>query len=178
MRWIAVAALALNCAACGVAPQPESSETVAAFEIPLPTESERAEFLALVSEVAEAEGLHVDAATPDELRQTANAIPEAEMTIHAAVWRGTEDNDSEAAIMDQADHLGGVWIMFSKGEAPALARRFRDRAMNKITQRWPTTLSLPIMPNGAIPLSDDLVRTPTGYEVKPSAAAKYAASDL
>jgi len=173
LRCISLLSLLLICSACGVAPQPESSQTVAAYEIPLPTEAERTEFLSLLSAVAETEGLHVDSADPRELRRTAEIMPVAEMSIHAAVWRGTEDDDSEAVIMDQKDHLGQVWIMFSKGEKPELARRFRDKAMERIFERWPETLSLPIMPSGTIPLHEDLVRTPAGYEVKSSEEAKY-----
>lgn len=54
-----------------------------------------------------------------------------------------------------------------------LASRFRENAMREIMLRWPGTLSLPIMPTGAIPLVEDLVRTPNGYVVNPSAAHKY-----
>lgn len=93
--------------------------------------------------------------------------------MHAAVWRGSDDDEPLATIMDQADHIGQVWIMFSKGEDPAVNRRFQDRAMHAILDRWPNTLTLPIMPSGAIPLHRDLVRTPTGYEVNPAAASKY-----
>jgi hypothetical protein len=173
MRLIAALWLLLMCSACGVAAQPEGAKTVAAFEIPLPTERERAEFIAIVRDAAEAEGHHLDAADEEELRDTASAIPEARMTVHAAVWRGSDDDEPLATIMDQADHLGLVWIMFSKGEDPDLNRRFQERAMKAIMNRWPNTLSLPIMPNGAIPLHGDLVRTPTGYEVSPAEASKY-----
>ena len=50
---------------------------------------------------------------------------------------------------------------------------FRERAMHEIMLRWPITLSLPIMPTGAMPLPRDLVRTPNGYVVDPSEAHKY-----
>jgi hypothetical protein len=45
--------------------------------------------------------------------------------------------------------------------------------MHDITLHCPDTPALPIMPTGAIPLASDLVRTPTGYVVKPSEAHKY-----
>ena len=163
----------LSCAGCGVAPQPESSKTVGAYEVPLHNEQDRREFLALVDREAQAEGMHLDAASTEELEQTSQAMPLAAMTMHAAVWRGPEDEDSEATIMDQHDHLGLVWVMFSKGENPSLAARFRQRVMNKIMGRWPGTQTLPIMPTGAIPLHRDLQRTPNGYLVEPSAAATY-----
>lgn len=173
MRWF-VAALACSIVSACVVEQPESARTVAAYEVPLPSEQDRTEFLSVVSEVARAEGLHLDSATQQELRRTAETIPTAEMTVHAAVWRGETDDESEAVIMDQHDHIGQVWIMFSLGEDPQLATRFRERVMREITARWPETLSLPIMPNGVIPLHADLVRTPDGYIVDPAAAPKYA----
>ena len=166
-------AIGLGCAGCGVAHQPESAKFVAAYEVPIPTKGERDQFLALVSREAKAEGLHLDASSAEELEQTAQAIPAARMTVHATVWRGAEDDQSEAGIMDQRDHLGLVWIMFSHGENPSLASRFRARVMNKILSRWPRTLSLPITPSGGVPLHEDLRRTVDGYRVEPNAAARY-----
>jgi hypothetical protein len=75
--------------------------------------------------------------------------------------------------MDYRDHLGLIWIAFSRGNDPALADRFREGAMREIIMRWPDTVSLPIMPTGAIPLHRDLVRTPEGYIVNPAEAHKY-----
>lgn len=172
MRWLP-AVLACSIVSGCVVEQPESAETVAAYEIPIPSRRERAEFLSVIGEVASAEGLHVDSATRQELQRTAEIIPTAEMTIHAAIWRGEGHNESEAVIMDQHDHLGQVWIMFSRGEDPQLATDFRERAMREVMARWPETVSLPIMPNGAIPLHADLIRTPEGYIVDPTAASKY-----
>ena len=48
---------------CGVAPQPASGETVAEFEISLPTKEGRAEFLSTVRNAAKFEGSHLGAAT-------------------------------------------------------------------------------------------------------------------
>ena len=169
MRWIAFALLSL-CLACGVAPQPESARTVAAFEVPLPNPGERAEFLAILSDAAKAEGLHVDASHAEQLERLSEVSP---MTIHAAVWRGANDEEPLASVMDLPDNLGRAWISFSKGEDPNLATRFRERAMSKILERWPNTQRLPIMPTGAIPLPADLRQTPEGYRVKPEAASRY-----
>ncbi|HKX80347.1 MAG TPA: hypothetical protein VJM34_17685 [Novosphingobium sp.] len=155
---------------CGVAHQPESARTVAAFEVPLPSAAERSEFLALLSSEAKAEGLHLDASTPEELQQLSDVTP---MTIHAAVWRGDNDEESLASVMDLPNNLGRAWLSFSKGEDPKLATRFRERAMRKVLARWPTTQALPIMPTGAIPLPADLLLTEQGYRVKPDAASRY-----
>ncbi len=175
MRWLAAALACSIVSSCAVE-QPESAETVAAYEVPLQSEQDRVEFLSVIGEVARVEGLHLDVATRQELQRTAEIIPAAEMTIHAAVWRGETDDESEAVIMDQHDHLGHVWIMFSRGEDPQLATTFRERAVREIVARWPQTLSLPIMSNGAIPSHTDLVRTPEGYILDPAAASKYAAA--
>ena len=119
------------------------------------------------------EGMHVDAESKNELENLRKAIPLAEMTMNAAVWRGANDEESMASVMDAHDHLGQVWIMFSRGKDPTLSGRFRENAMREIKRRWPDTLSLPIMPTGAIPLRRDLIRTPNGYIVNPSEAYRY-----
>ena len=173
MRTFGLLIILLSAAACGVANQPLSSETVAAFEVPLPTANDRAAILTIVRDVARAEGGHVDADSDCELREIGAAMPLAQMTIHAAVWRGSNDEESWATIMDQDDHLGQVWIMFSRGENEALSSQFRTRVMRTIKARWPGTLSLPIFDRRTIPLHDDLVKTPEGYRINPSAASKH-----
>src|SRR5271165_6220175 len=161
-------------AGCGVAaPQPESAKTVAAFEVALPSESDRDQFLSVLRAAAEAEGMHVDAATRQQLEENAKVGPNFELTMNATVWRGSNDDEAVASAMDQHDHLGQVWIAFFKGKDQTLTSRFRESAMREIMVRWPGTLSLPIMPTGAIPLPGDLIRTPNGYIVNPSEAHKY-----
>ena len=173
MRAMLFPFILLACPACGVAVEPASEETVAAFEVPLPKVEDRAAFLAILRDAAKAEGGHVDAASDDELRDSGVAIPLAKMSVRAAAWQGSDDNHSWAVIMDQADHLGQVWIMFSRGEDEKLASGFRVRAMRNIRTRWPGTLSLPIIDRWTIPLRSDLIRTPEGYRLNPSAASKY-----
>jgi hypothetical protein len=160
----------LVCAACGVVEQPKSAKTVAAYEVPLPTPTDRQRFIALLTEKAKASGFHVDAATDEELKATSAVSPQ---TFNATVWRGKDDEEPIASAMDFQDRLGRVWISFSLGQDPARSRGFRNGLMPAIKESWPDTASLPIMPNGAIPLTEDSLRTPQGYIVKPSAAAKY-----
>ena len=162
------------CPGCGSTVQPERIRAVAAYEVPLPTDQARNAFLEVLRDEAKAEGLHVDAATSEELAETAKILPDAAMTMHATVWRGMDDDQAEAVVMDFPDHLGEVWITFLRGEDPELARRFREQAMQRILRRWPATLSLPIMSNGVIPLRADLRRTARGYEVDPEEAWRYA----
>ena len=164
--------LAVFCAACGAAPQPDSIRTVAAFEIPLPGATDKADFIQLLHAVAKTHGYHVDAVSPAELQRMSAVSP---MTLSVAVWRG-DDEEVVASAMDFQDHIGRVWLTFDKGQNPQRLRNFRSDLMPQVQRRWPTTASLPIMPSGAIPLTDDLVRTPGGYEVKPTAKSKYQGS--
>lgn len=173
MRRVVLVMICAMIAGCGEARQPARAKTVAAFEVPLPSEADREQFLLVLRAAAEVEGMHVDAASGEELKREAKVSPKFEMTMNAAVWRGANDDESVASAMDQFDHLGQVWLAFSRGEDPAMAARFRDRAMHEIMLHWPGTLALAMMPTGAIPLRRDLVRTPTGYIVKPSEAHKY-----
>jgi hypothetical protein len=166
----AVVAFSLMCVSCGPAEQPKLAKTIAAYEVPLPTPSDKQHFLALLKTKAQAFGFHIDAATPDDLKVSSAVSPQ---TFNATVWLGKDDLEPIASAMDFQDRLGRVWITFSLGSDPALSRRFRQALLPAIKHGWPETASLPIMPNGAIPLSQDLVRTATGYVVNPAAAGKY-----
>jgi len=168
--WKIALVLLLACSACGVAPQPKGARTVAAFEVPLSTASDREEFLALLREEAKAAAMHVDAADAEELSQLSEVSP---LTINAAVWRGKDDDEATASVMDGADHLGLAWLTFSKSEEPEHTARFREAVMRRIMLRWPKTHALPITPTGAIPLHDDLLLTKDGYRIKRQAASKY-----
>jgi hypothetical protein len=173
MRRIITIVFCILASACGVKPQPGSVQTVAAFEVPLPSPAERERFLAVLREIAEDHAMHVDAATEDELARRARDYPALKMTMSAAIWRGKNDDESIASAVDHADHLGQVWIIFSKGEDPDANRRFREATMAEVMRKWPQTLPLPVMPTGSIPLRRDLIRTPKGYVLDPSKAREY-----
>ena len=76
---------------------------MAAFEVPVLTKSDRDELVALLRKYAEAEGFHVDAATDEENKQLSEVSP---ITINATVWRGKNDDEPIASVMDGADHVG------------------------------------------------------------------------
>ena len=149
--------------------QPKSIKTVAAYSVPLASDKDRKDFLQVLSTVAKQQGMHVDAAT----RQDLEAMSDTPMTIDVGVWKGPNDKESVAFITDLG-HLHNAWIMFSKGTDSQFNTQFRDRVLREIMRRWPDTLSLPIMPTGAIPNPEDMIRTPGGYKVNPAAASKYA----
>ncbi len=165
-----LAAILLLCAGCEPVKQPDSLRTVAAYEVPLFHATDKEVFLTLLQKDAKAHGFHVDAATSDDLKLSSEVSP---ITFNAAVWRGEDDDEPIAFAMDFQDRIGRVWLTFTLGQDPARSSRFRRDLVPAIERNWPETRSLPIMPNGGIPLTEDLVRTQSGYRVKPSAEAKY-----
>ncbi|WP_260923889.1 hypothetical protein [Novosphingobium sp. 9] len=175
MRFVAALVLiVLSCAGCHPKRSERSSQTVAAYEIAVPTAGARAKLLSILRQAAKAAGGHLDASSDEELAELGRDMPQAKMTVHAAVWRGSTDEETWAVIMDQSDHLGRVWLMFLRGEDEAAATRFRNSAMANVRANW-KPLSLPVIENRSIPLSRDMIRTPDGYRLNPSAASRYAA---
>jgi hypothetical protein len=158
-----IALLFIFVVACGPVNQPESNRTVAAFEVTLRTQDDYRQFLAILNDAAQREGFHLDH------RDGGGVEPS---TINASIWRG-DDEESMAHAMDFEDRIGRVWITFPLGESPVLTENFRRALMAQIKAVWPSTVTLPIMPNGAIPLTHDLVRTQDGYQVRESAAQRY-----
>jgi len=160
--------MAFLCAACS-APQPTSLETVAAYEINLPTDADKASFIKILQKAAEDEGYHVDASSPSELAAMSDVSP---ITFSVSVWRG-DDEESMASAMDFRDRLGRVWLSFPRGEDPNRSTRFREKLVRQVQETWAGATPVPVMANGALPLTGDLVRTSEGYEVKASERSKY-----
>lgn len=152
-------------------PQPESLRVVAAFEVPLTSAVDRADFLTILTAEARAAGLDVYVETAEEMERWAAMSPELRRSIDATVYRG-DLRQTEAYVSDRSD-LGHAWIAFTQGEDPALARRFHERLMSRTVQRWPETLSVPVTQTGALPNKVDLVRGDHGYEIDPTKMAGY-----
>ena len=138
MRKLAIG-LSLICTACA-AEQPKSAETVAAYEVPLPSAPDKRRFLSLLRKQAEAAGFHVDAATDEELKITSEV---SRQTFNATVWRGRDDDEPIASAMDFEDRLGRVWISFSRGEDVARSTRFREALVPAINGRARFLLNRP-----------------------------------
>ena len=135
-------------------PQPESLRTVGAFEVPLTSAVDRADFLTILTTEAAAEGLDVEVEAAEEMERWAEMSPELRRSIDATVYRGGDLRRTEANVSDRS-HVGHAWISFTQGEDPALARRFRDRLMSRTIERWPETLSVPISQTGSLPNKED-----------------------
>src|ERR1700678_3789508 len=174
---IAIVALAVSCAPTQ---QPASNRTVAAIEVPLLGPSDRADLLAMLRSEARDGGLHVD----DDSRQWIEfrkGAPSDEptfaksvltKTIYVGLWRGANDDDPEV-LVDDGDHQGRPWLTFLQGKHPDLATRVRARLLAAIKRRWPGARVVPVMPNGALPLSRDLTWTGRAYVVKAERLRDY-----
>lgn len=158
--------------ACQPVPQPESLRTVAAFEVPLTSAVDQADFRAILTAVTKAEGLDVNVETAEEMDRWAQMSPELRRSIDATAYRGGDLRQTEAYVSDMS-HLGYVWISFTQGEDRALSRRFRERLISQTLKRWPETMTVPVAQTGSLPNKQDLVRGDHGYEIDPAKMAGY-----
>lgn len=158
--------------ACQPVPQPESLRTVAAFEVPLTTKADRADFMTILNAEAAAEGLNLNVETAEEMERWAEMSPKFRKSIDATVYRAGDLRQTEARVSDQF-HFGHVWMSFTHGGDPTLARRFRERLVARITERWPETLSVPVAQTGSLPHREDLVRGAHGYDINSARMAGY-----
>ncbi|WP_265528808.1 hypothetical protein [Sphingomicrobium marinum] len=165
---IPLAAIALT--ACDIVEQPESAETVAAYEVYVPSADDKARLHTIFENTAQNHGFHLDAASSTDLDVMSQV---SRISFNASIWRGENDDEIMMSAMDFEDRLGRVWMSFPKGEDPSRSTRFRNDLMKNVKSEFPETLSLPIMPTGAIPLTRDLIRTEDGYIVDPAEAHRY-----
>lgn len=158
-----------------VVEQPASFRSVAAVEISLRTPADRNDLLAMLRRHAAAGGLHVDDVSRQvvELQRSDPSFPDfARRSIYVGVFRGTDDDQLEVSV-DDSGHPGRAWVIFLRGAQVAAATRLREELLGNIRQRWPDVPSVPVLPDGGLPLADDLVQTPTGYRIMRSRAAGY-----
>ncbi|TAL29889.1 MAG: hypothetical protein EPN98_19030 [Phenylobacterium sp.] len=172
-----ISAIAVAASACSVE-QPASSQQIAAIEVSLRTPADRADLLAMLHRHARAGGLHVDDVSERWRRLDTSDHPPAARdvltkTIYVGLWRGVEDDDMEVMV-DDGGHQGRPWLTFRRGKHPELASRVRVGLLADIKRRWPDARDVPVMPNGALPLANDLVWTGGGYAVKAERVAGYA----
>jgi hypothetical protein len=164
-------------------PQPASANQVAAVEVPLRTAAEHADLLTMLRRNAREGGLHVDDGTDEWIKfrrgASSDEPPDARnvltKTIYVGVYRGADDGDMEVGL-DDGGHQGRAWLTFFKGKNPELATKVRVRLLAEIRRRWPDTRDVPVMPNGALPLAEDLVWTGASSAVKPERLTGYAST--
>jgi hypothetical protein len=151
----------------------ESVRIVAAIEVPLSTTNDRSELVRILRANAN-EGLHVDNVSKRwrEFEAGTDTNPADRGTIYVGVWGDPNDGELIADVSDRS-HPGRAWITFVKGQHPIRAAKFRQAVLLSVERRWPNARMLPVLPSGAMPLSQDLQLTSKGYKVKLSAAASY-----
>ena len=172
-RWFMFPLLALS--ACSVQAAPNNQLPIAAMEVLTPTNDDRADLIALLRQAAPKQGFHVDdgsAQWRDFATQARNLPSPARKTLYAGVWSGKDDDDF-IAMADDGGHNGRSWIMVYTGKHETAARRFWVDLKAQLIRRWPAARSIPVLPSGALPLSDDLQLTHGCYRISRSAAAKY-----
>jgi hypothetical protein len=155
---------------------------VAAIEIPIGSAADRVDLVELLKREAAVDGeLHVDDVT-DRWRSLYAASDrdghptpvEMRSAIEVGVWRGKRDDDHEVSVSDRGQ-LGRAWATFFDGKHPEKSGKARTRMLAAIKRRWPQARDIPVMPNGALPLSDDLIWTGRSYAVKPDRITAYTA---
>lgn len=166
-------ALAFAFLGCSPAQQPEAP--AAATEISLRTPVDGADLITMLRQLAPLQGFHVDdvSAKWRDFEQHVKDFPPAiQKTIYVGVWRGKDDDDLIVSV-DDGGHPGRAWITFYRGQQPKLAEQFWNALVGEIRGRWPDVLSIPILPSGGLPESNDLRLTPQGYKIVRSAAERY-----
>jgi hypothetical protein len=105
----------------------ESVRRVAAIEVPLRGEADRADLLSLLQRHAERSGLHLDDGSEQwrQFEQEANLIaPQDRLTFNVGVWRGHNDDENEALADDR----------FHPGRVGHLSTRFSARPLQPVSR--------------------------------------------
>ena len=148
---------------------------MAAIEVPLRSDADRTDLLAMFRRSAAASGLHVDDGSTEwrEFEREANMLaPQDRLTFNVGVWRGADDNELEI-VADDRFHPGRVWVTFLRGSVPDRSTRIREPLIAEIRAHWPDARAIPVTPEGGLPLVEDLVLTDRGYRIQRSAASRY-----
>lgn len=139
--------------------------------------ADRAALVAILRERARLDGLHLDDVS-EQWRRLGKDEPvtsPAKKSIYVGLWRSADDKDLLVSV-DDGGHLGKAWVTFLAGEHPELAAKVRRGLVGDIERRWPEARKIPVMPNGALPLDQDLVWTGSAYVVKSERISAYGAS--
>jgi hypothetical protein len=161
--------------ACSGRAASDHQSPIAAIEVATPTRNEQSDLIALLRQLAPKEGLHVDdgsAQWREFAKQAKDLPPPDQKTLYVGVWSGKDDDDL-IAVADDGGHNGRTWVICYSGKHPAAAKRFWRNLSAAIHRHWPTVKPIPILPSGALPLSDDLLLTSHGYRIARQAAARY-----
>jgi hypothetical protein len=147
---------------------------VRAIEVPIRSGADRQDLKNIMKRHGDKSGLDF----VDTSESWANAPPEFRKTLYFALDRpmkGREEWEVEAY-----DEGRGTdpWVIFFYGVDPASAKTSRDFLVSVLRERFPESLEVPTIASGGLPFREDLVRTSSGYEIRPDRAAAYGLSPV
>lgn len=175
MRRLLTFVLYALSAGCGRSAN-DSYKSVAVIEVPIRTVADHNDLIAIMRRMAAANGMHVDDDSQKWVEFQRSVPPKQPVdlraTIYVGVWRGSNDDDFEASVSDMT-HLGRAWVSFLQGGRANLSRKNREQVLTEILHRWPQARSVPVLPSGGEPLTNDLRVTRQGYKIVASAGPSY-----
>lgn len=105
-----------------------------------------------------------------------NETTNGQLTVHMTLFRPLEGEKEWPEVKVQAEANHSPWVLF----LPPAEERYaeptastRQRILSALRARWPNLRTVPILPSGGVPLSQDVVWTRDGYKVAPEKASGY-----
>jgi hypothetical protein len=98
------------------------------------------------------------------------------VTVSLVLYRPIAGKEWPEVTVDEAGHPGIPWVEFVDSWVPqetVAARASRASIVAELRARWPNLREVPVLPDGGLPLRDDLRFTPNGYKVAALAAPNY-----
>lgn len=141
-----------------------------AVEIPVAV-TERDQLAGLLAAFAQRNGLYFRDTSP-RAQRTSNG----RQTLALAMERTLTTGRPFAEIAVSAVGNGPALITFIDppiASAGVDAETSRAKLIAELKQKWPDTLPVPVMPNGAIPRQEDIRRTAQGLRIDRASAAQY-----
>lgn len=146
-----------------------SIRQVRAVEVPIRSATDREDLKNIMKRHGDKYGLHF----VDTTASWQAAPPELRKTLYFALDRPVKQREEWEITAEDEGKGTDPWIVFFYGVDPPRAKASRDLLVSALRERFPNLLDVPIMPTGALPLRQDLIRTQAGYEVRPDRAADY-----
>jgi len=141
-----------------------------AAEIPVAV-TERDQLAGLLAAFAQRNGLYFRDTSP-RAQRTSNG----RQTLALAMERTLTTGRPWAEVSVTATGNGPALITFIDpplSSASADSASGRVQLLAEIKRKWPATLAVPVLPDGALPRQEDIRRTTQGIRIDPARAAAY-----
>ena len=152
---------------------------VAVIEVPIRTPSDRKDLLIILRNHAAASGADMVDNSADWQqfeRQIKDPKPDPASVLHKTLYAGLfgDYSDRDPLVeLDDGGHEGRPWLIFFNGLHPKKAANLRHSLTRVDYAPLAGCADIPIMPNGGLPLDNDLIWTGHDYVVKPGSVATY-----